>query len=345
MRSYSTAEARRPTSQQKLGARSRRPPVSIVIPTRGRRQQLGRLLSSLAAQDCAAQLEVVVVENPHAVNRAWLRTKVWPFPLGHVHVTRPNRGLSRNTGAAVATGQWLLFLDSDVVLSATAVSTLVTCATDLPRTITMADMVFPPREPRTLATHLLDVPAHFRTFRARRRSGALTFREFVSCSFLIRPGDFAELKGFDRGFAGYGYEDVEFAFRAQQRGMRFELSTARVYHHKHLDAVAVWRRAREAGRSAVHLVDLHPEVESVLPLGVADTINGRLPTSEHADIVAALARAATLERASASLRTPGETAALRDLMRDARSCYGDIHRHGHLGGVAAELNSRKGARA
>lgn len=116
--------------------------VSVVIPTRGRRQELGRLLSSLAAQDCADQLEVIVVDNPLALNRQWLRTASWPFPLGYVHITWPNRGLSRNAGAAVATGQWLLFLDSDVVLSAAAISTLLKSATDLSRTIVMADVVF-----------------------------------------------------------------------------------------------------------------------------------------------------------------------------------------------------------
>lgn len=327
------------------GGRERAPAaraVSVVIPTRGRRQQLGRLWSSLAAQDCADQLEVIVVDNPLALNRQWLGAVSWPFPLGYVHITWPNRGLSRNAGAAVATGQWLLFLDSDVVLSAAAISTLLKSATDLSRTIVMADVVFPPQELRTLATHLLDVPAYFRRYRGRRRSGELTFREFVSCCFLIRLDDFAELDGFDCGFIHYGYEDVEFGFRAQRRGMRFELSTARAYHHKHLDAVAVLRRAREGGRSAVHLVDLHPEIESVLPLGVADTTNGTLPAPESVDIAAGLAHADAIEQAWAGLRRRGQVTGLRDLMEDARSCYRDIHRYGHLDGVAAEINNSKG---
>lgn len=327
-------------SRQELGIRPGHPTASIVIPICGRRQKLGHLLSSLAAQDCADHLEVIVVDNPLALNREWLRAAPWPFPLGYVHITRSNRGVSRNAGAGVATGQWLLFLDSDIVLSAAAVATLVKSATDLPRTIVMADVVFPPKEPRTLATHLLDVPAYFRTFRGQRRSGVLTFREFVSCSFLIRSDDFSELNGFDCDFTRYGYEDVEFGFRAQQRGIRFELSTARAYHHKHLDAVAVLRRARQAGRSAVHLVDLHPEIESTLPLGVADTINATLPTPEPVDIAAAIAHADAIERAWAGLRGRRQATGLRGLMQDARSCYRDIHRRGHLDGVAAEINSR-----
>ncbi len=345
MTTYSLADAGQRAPWQELGARPGHPTVSVVVPTRGRRQELGRLLSSLAAQDCVDQLEVIVVDNPVALNREWLHAVPWPFPLGYVHVTWPNRGLSRNTGAAVATGRWLLFVDSDVVLSATAISTLLESAAYLRRTIVMADVVFPPQEPRTLATHLLDVPAYFRGYRGRRRSGALTFREFVSCCFLIRPNDFAELDGFDCDFIRYGYEDVEFGFRAQQRGMRFELSTARVYHHKHLYAIAVLRRAGEGGRSAVHLVDLHPEIESVLPLGVANTINGTLPPHESVDITAALAHAAAIEQAWAGLRSGGQITGLRDLMENARSCYRDIHRYGHLGGVAAEVNNKAGAAA
>lgn len=124
--------------------------------------------------------------------------------------------------------------------------------------------------------------------------------------------------------------------------MRFELSTARAYHHKYLDAGAVLRRAREGGRSAVHLVDLHPEIESVLPLGVANMTNGTLPAHESVDIAAALAHADAIEQAWAGLRRRGQVTGLRDLMEDARSCYRDIHRHGHLDGVAAEINNSKG---
>ncbi|MGH3803225.1 MAG: glycosyltransferase family 2 protein, partial [Pseudonocardiaceae bacterium] len=216
---------------------------------------------------------------------------------------------------------------------------------DLHRTIVMADVTFPPGGPRTLATHLFDVPAYFRRYRRQRRLAALSFREFVSCCFLIRPDEFAELDGFDCGFIRYGYEDVEFAFRAQQRGMWFELSTARAYHHKHLDALAVLRRAWEVGRSAVHLVDLHPEIESVLPLGVANTINGTLAPRERFDIAAALAQADSIEQAWEALRSHGQVTGLRNLIEDARTWYGDIHRYGHLAGVVAEIKSRRGATA
>jgi hypothetical protein len=319
------------------------PGISVVIPACGRRAELGRLLSSLAEQDCVDQLEVIVVDNPRSLNREWLFGASWPFPIGYLHVAEANRGLSRNAGAAVARGDWLLFVDSDVSLSTAAASTLLKDIAGKRRSIVMADVVFVPGFPRTLATHLLDVPAYFRRYRRQRRLEALSFREFVSCCFLIRSEEFVELDGFDRGFDRYGYEDVEFGFRAQRRGMRFELSTARAYHHKHLEAVTVLRRARDLGRSAVRLVDLHPEIESVLPLGVADTINGTLPASKPFDIAAALAHADSIERAWAGLRGFGQVAGLRDLLEDARSCYGDIHRYGYLGGVAVEINN-SGAR-
>jgi hypothetical protein len=333
------------TSRVELGTQPDRPLVSIVIPTRGRRQELGRLLSSLAAQDTAEQFEVIVVDNPIALNRTWLAASSWPFPVGYVHVTWPNRGLSRNAGAAHANGRWLLFSDSDIILSDTAISTLVKSAVDLPQTIVMADVLFPPREPRTLGTHLLDVPAYFRRYRRQRRLGALSFLEFVSCCFMISSLDFGALDGFDSDFIRYGYEDVEFGHRAQQQELRFELSRARAYHHKHLDPVGVLRRAEETGRSAVHLVDLHPDIETLLPLGVANTINGTLPPREPFDIAAALERAEEIERAWARLRDNSTGTGRRGLIEDARSLYGDIHRFGHLGGVAAEVNKRRGAAA
>jgi hypothetical protein len=52
-----------------------------------------------------------------------------------------------------------------------------------------------------------------------------------------------------------------------------------------------------------------------------------------------------MEQAWVGLRSCGQVTGLRDLIREARHCYGEIHRYGHLSGVAAELSSRKGAAA
>ena len=164
------------------------PLLSVVIPVRGRQRELRRLLVSLAyQQNCPNdRIEVVIVDNPHPLNESWLRSTSWPFSLRYEYVPTANRGLSRNVGARTATGGWLLFIDSDIVLTRTAVAKLLRTRGCASGSLIMADVSPLPGQPRSHRTQLLDVPAYFRSFRRSHRKGQLTFREFVSCAFLVR---------------------------------------------------------------------------------------------------------------------------------------------------------------
>jgi GT2 family glycosyltransferase len=92
--------------------------VSVVVATRNRAGFLVDALRSLAAQECDARYEVVVVDNastdttPDAI-REWSRRDARIRS-----VVEPTVGLSRakNTGIRVAQGRLILFTDDDVVL-------------------------------------------------------------------------------------------------------------------------------------------------------------------------------------------------------------------------------------
>lgn len=322
------------------------PLISVVTPVRARRQQLARLLSSLAAQECAGRLfEVVVVDNPRRYNDRWLQAAEWPFPLRYAWIPVGNRGLSRNVGARRAAADWLLFVDSDVVFAPGALRVMAEAVVDRSTSVVMADVVFPPGERRTLASHLFDVPAFYRRFRRQRRLGPLTFREFVSCSFLMSRSAFDAVGGFGEGFHYYGYEDVEFAWRAQTAGLSFELSTARAYHHKRLDPGAVLRQSVELGRSAVHLVRRHPDIEQILPVGVADTRSGVLAYHADFDIGPLVTTARSLERQWSRARRTAGAVDLRTLLAEARRCYCEISHFGRYTGITQELANEKGRAA
>ncbi|MGY0237006.1 glycosyltransferase family 2 protein [Longispora urticae] len=314
------------------------PLVSVVVPVSGRRGELTALLDSLAAQDRVRDLEVVVVDNPRPDNRAWLEAGDWPFPLRYHHLSTGNPGLARNVGAERARADWLLFLDSDIVLSPGAVGDLLAAARGSRHTVVMADVLFPPGEPRTLATHLLDVAAVFRGYRRARSRGPLGFREFVSCAFLVGRAGFAATGGFSPGFVDengddvYGYEDVEFALRAGDAGLAFELTRAKAYHHKRLDPALVLDYARQMGRTATYFVHLHPDIEQRLPLGVADTVSGVLDYRDR-DVDLLLARAEDCERRWRD----GDHGPVRELVAEARAAYREIQRYGRFAGISTQL--------
>ena len=90
------------------------PSISLIVPTRGRTWQIGRLLDSLAAQT-RSDFEVIVVDqNPGPILERPLARRADPFALRHVH--RPaDKGISlaRNVGWRLAAAEVLLFPDDD----------------------------------------------------------------------------------------------------------------------------------------------------------------------------------------------------------------------------------------
>ncbi len=91
------------------------PAVSVVVPTRGRRDSVVRLLGALAGQTRRPAEAVVVVDGDVDGTAGAVASLTTPFPV-RVVVHERNRGAAaaRNAGAQVATGELLLFLDDDV---------------------------------------------------------------------------------------------------------------------------------------------------------------------------------------------------------------------------------------
>ncbi len=316
---------------------SRRPLVSVVIPVRGRRRQLQTLLWSLVRQDRRFDVEVIVIDNPRPTNRAWLQAATWPFRLRHEHLTIGNRGLARNVGAAVADGDWLLFADSDVMLTPPAIAGLLASVQAQSSRIVMADVRFPPATPRSLASHLFDVAAYFPRYRRQAKVSPLTWQEFVSCAFLVDREVFAATGGFDEGFAHYGYEDVEFALRAEHAGCTFGLAPATVHHYKPLTPARVLAQAVEAGRSAVRLVALHADIERRLRVGVADWRSGALHYDEDFDVAGLLSAVRKVERRWSHRQRTCQPRALPALRDTGRALYAELRRYGRFQGITTEL--------
>ena len=93
--------------------------LSIVIPAFNEERLIARCLQSIAASlvensTPAFTSEIIVVDNNSTDNTANLArqagAQVIFEPINQI-------GRARNTGAAVATGEWLLFVDADSVLN------------------------------------------------------------------------------------------------------------------------------------------------------------------------------------------------------------------------------------
>jgi GT2 family glycosyltransferase len=91
-------------------------PVSIVIPTCNRPDDLRRCLAAVAAQQTDRRVEVIVVDNrPSADSPTAAIARNRPGVL-LVEESRPGLSYARNAGIAMATGDIVIAIDDDVVV-------------------------------------------------------------------------------------------------------------------------------------------------------------------------------------------------------------------------------------
>jgi glycosyltransferase involved in cell wall biosynthesis len=94
--------------------------VSVVVPTRNSAQTLAACLTSIRAQTYD-HLEVIVVDNTSSDGSDQLATRWADIVLRG----GPERSAQRNRGAAESTGEFLVFVDSDMVLERDVVAACV----------------------------------------------------------------------------------------------------------------------------------------------------------------------------------------------------------------------------
>jgi glycosyltransferase involved in cell wall biosynthesis len=96
-------------ARQRLGGQSL-PLFSVVVPTYERHHQLGDLLSCLQAQ-IERDFEVVLIDQ--SVNRWEGADEAYGFPLTYYHSPVKGAVRARNTGAMLAQGEIIAFVDDD----------------------------------------------------------------------------------------------------------------------------------------------------------------------------------------------------------------------------------------
>lgn len=109
--------------------------VSVIVPTYNSAKTLKDCLESIAAQDYPA-VELLVVDN----NSSDTTLQIAESYTHHVFTQGPERSSQRNFGAAEAKGEFLLFIDSDMVLGPEVVSQ---CVNTLKQNAKLGALVIP----------------------------------------------------------------------------------------------------------------------------------------------------------------------------------------------------------
>ena len=247
------------------------PTISVVIPTRGRREKLLRLLRSLDGQEYAGSVQIIVsLDGDVDGSAAALEARSGRRPVTAVTATEADRpggaGAARNAGAAIATGELLLFLDDDMEPTG---PDLLTNHALIHATVDGPGIVVGPVPPRQW--HGLDL--HGRMVRnwwidhTRRMETepALAFTDVSSGNLSVHRTAFIESGGFAHLPRR---EDWEFGYRMLAEGLWLRgAPAAAVLHEADLDLESALADRRHEGAGDVALAQRHPELVWQLPLG------------------------------------------------------------------------------
>lgn len=93
--------------------------ISIIIPHWNTPKNLKKLLSALDTKH-----EIIIIDNASKQSPSWIQKE---FPHTHLIANSANRGyaFACNQGAAIAQGEWLLFLNPDVSITSQEINRLV----------------------------------------------------------------------------------------------------------------------------------------------------------------------------------------------------------------------------
>lgn len=230
--------------------------LSVVIPTYNRSQVLRVCLASLAAQTLPREaFEVLVVDDgstddTEAVVRGFEAT----LPVRYLRqASNRGRAAARNLGIREATGEVVVFVDSDVfpVPGFLAAHRAIHLKSD--RAVG--------RGPLLLTTHLDD------PFRrpALLPDPSPSFLDTANAS--VRRQHLLAAGGFDEEFRHYGWEDVDLGLRLRRMGLRRVFDRRALAYHYQPAATPesvpeLLRREEERARMAVRLVRKHPGLAS-----------------------------------------------------------------------------------
>jgi len=199
-----------------------RPAASVIVPFAGDRAQLAALGAALARLQLGPGDEILIADNT--------RTASAPIPVPDVTVLAAPGvrapGFARNRAAALARGQWLVFLDADTVPIPGLLDAYLR-PEPAPRTAVLAGAI------RDVAGGTGAAPRHA-VARGQMREGATlrragrAYAQTANCA--VRAGAFAAVGGFDES-ARYG-EDADLAFRLSDAGWELEARPGALVEHR-----------------------------------------------------------------------------------------------------------------
>jgi GT2 family glycosyltransferase len=236
--------------------------ISIIVATHERPVSLSQLLRSLAPQLVPGRHQLLVAENG---TPAISPVEIAGIELTHLHESRPGKCRIQNRALALATGEIVVFLDDDVVVTPDYVDAVQRFFDDHPQFVAMKGRILAAEDPLAAAGPLapyLDLPIVDHGEEVLEVRGVLGANMAFRASTLRVVGPFDERLG--PGAAGHE-EETELSQRLRRAGWRIGYAPRALVLHEVDPSRAVRTRfirvARERGYCrTLHERHAHSEV-------------------------------------------------------------------------------------
>ncbi len=244
---------------------------SIVVPVFNRPDEVGELLESLCAQTRAGFEVIIVEDGSQTDSRSVVESYAGRLDVKYFAKQNSGPGLSRNYGAERAGGEYIIVLDSDVVVPP---DYLQAVSDELARQPTDA-FGGPDRSHPSFTDTQKAISYSMTSFFTTGgiRGGKKKLDKFYPRSFNmgVRRDVYLRLGGFSRMRFG---EDIDFSIRIFKAGCSCRLfPKAWVWHKRRTDFRKFFRQVYNSGIARINLYKKYPEsLKAVHLLPAAFTI-------------------------------------------------------------------------
>ncbi|MBW3589234.1 MAG: glycosyltransferase family 2 protein [Actinobacteria bacterium] len=203
--------------------------MTIVIPTLDSGDMLIRALKSVEIQSVDA-IEIVLVDNGSSDGSLEMATSQFPSSKVIRHETNTGFAPACNEGAAAGTGRYVVFLNSDAILTEGCLSSLIEAADRDPGTAVWQPLILDVEHEIDSAGDLFSWTGFLWHRREPGGPGAVPVFSVKGACMLVRQEVFLELEGFREEFFAY-FEESDLCWRARMAGYEVKLLPTAVVEH------------------------------------------------------------------------------------------------------------------
>lgn len=247
--------------------------LTIVIPTYNRRALLADAVASLRRQTCPAdRYEILIISDGSTDGSDDDYAAPLTNPVTRL-VRQEKRGFglarARNLGTQLAAGRLVMFFDDDMTAEPGLVAAHLAAHERLGGPAAVIGRVrLSPKVPATPFCRIVlgDVCERYDSRPDEPRF--LEYGNALSWQTSFPRQRLLDLGGYDDGYSAYGWEDIEFSYRATRAGLRFYYEPAAVSLHNDQRQTLRTHGARlhTASRMAPQLFAQYPELPAQIPM-------------------------------------------------------------------------------